>query len=109
MSMDKIKYFASLDENGIVENYSTINYSHSVIEYSVDDQSVTKNAASIGAKYDLELNAFIPPKEEWVDDTWIFNSETLTWDPDPNIIYYHIENIPHRWNPETREWYRIEE
>jgi len=43
-----------------------------------------------------------------MNDTWSFNTETLTWIPDPNVIYYHIEGIPHKWNPETQEWYIFE-
>ena len=78
MTMDKIKLYASLDENGIVENYSTINYSHSVMEYSADDQSITNNTPVIGAKYDPELNAFIPPKPQ--DGNYVFNTETYSWD-----------------------------
>lgn len=105
MAMNKIKYFASLDENGIVENCSTVNYSHSLMEYSVDDKSITKNVAQIGAKYDSNLNGFVPPKPD--DETYIFNTETLTWDPDPNLIYY-IDGIPGKWNSESREFYRID-
>ena len=111
MTMNKIKYFASLDENGIVENYSTINYSHSVMEYSVD-KSITNNVPTIGAKYDSNLNGFIPPKESWMDDTWTFDTETLTWcppDPDPNVVYY-FDGIPGhgKWDPETRQFYKVE-
>ena len=64
MSMDKIKLYASLDENGVVENYSTINYSYSVLEYSDNGNMITNNNPIIGAKYDSELNAFIAPKPD---------------------------------------------
>lgn len=107
--MNKIKLYASLNENNVVENYTTINYSHRVLEYCDCDELCTRNAPCIGAIFDETINAFIPPKEQWMDDTWTFNTETLTWDPDSNIVYYHIDNIPHKWNPETREWYRVDE
>ncbi len=104
MSMDKIKLFVSLDENNIVENYSSINYSHKVMEYCDSNVFHTRNSPMIGATFDENLNAFIPPKSPEMDDTWTFNTETLTWDPDPNVIYYHIDNIPHKWDSETKEW-----
>lgn len=107
--MDKTKLFAALDVNNVVENYSTINYSHRLMEYCDCDQLCTRNSPSIGATFDETINAFIPLKDQWMDDTWTFNAETLTWDPDPNIVYYHIDNIPHKWNPETREFYRVDE
>jgi len=103
--MDKIKLFVALDENNVVENYSTVNYSHKLMEYCDCENLCTRNHPSIGATFDEELNAFIPPKESWVDETWSFNGETLQWEPDPNVVYYHIDNIPHKWNPETGEWY----
>jgi hypothetical protein len=107
--MNKTKLFASLDANNVVENYSTINYSHRVIEYCDCEELCTRNAPIIGAIFDEELNAFIYPKESWMDDTWTFNLDTSEWEPDPDVIYYHIDNIPHQWNPETREWYQVTE
>lgn len=95
MAMDKQKLYASLDENGIVENFSTINYSHSVMEYSQDDKSITNNGPSVGAKYDTELNAFIPPKP---DPTYILNTKTFEWEPDENLTYdLHGDGIMYRW------------
>lgn len=105
--MDKIKYFASLDVNGIVENYSTINYSHSVIEYANNADRITNNYPFIGARYDVELNAFIPPK---LDDTYILNTETYQWEPDPNIVYYPFENAPdtpYKWDFKLKQWYIV--
>lgn len=113
--MDKIKYFVSLDENGVVENYFTVNYSHSIMEcspnhsgevLSVQNNDITCNGPQIGYTYDSTLNAFIPPKP---DETFILNTKTFDWDPDPNVIYYHMDNIPHKWDPETRSWYLYEE
>ena len=107
--MDKIKKFASLDENNIVENYTSINYSHKIIEYCDCDELCTKNEPMIGSTYDENLHVFIPPKQSWMDDTWTFNIETLIWEPNPDIVYYHIDNVPHKWNPETGEWYLYQE
>lgn len=93
------KLFASLDKNGIVENCSTINYSHSIMEYSAD-QSITNNQPQIGATYDAELNVFIPPKP---DETYIWNMAEYAWDPDPNREYT-INNIVCRWSPKLRNF-----
>ena len=106
--MDKAKLFVALDENNVVENYSTINYSHHLMEYCDCDNLHTKNNPIIGSTFDKTLNTFVPPKQSWMNDTWSFNTETLTWIPDPNVIYYHIEGVPHKWNPETQEWYIFE-
>ena len=80
MTMENQQLYASLDENGIVENYSTINYSHSVLPYFVEGRLITNNGPFIVAKYDVELNAFIPPKPE--DGNYVFNTETFQWELD---------------------------
>jgi len=97
------KYFVSFDENGIVENYGLIDYSHSIMEYSAD-QSITNNQPSIGSTYDAEINAFIPPKP---DETYIWNMATYDWDPDPNREYT-LDNIVCRWSPKLRNFIRRE-
>jgi len=107
--MDKIKVLVSLDVNNVVENCSTINYSHRIIECSDCDELCTKNYPINGSTFDETLNAFIYPKESWMDNTWTFDIETSSWNPDPNVVYYHIDNIPHKWNPETKSWYRVTE
>lgn len=37
-----------------------------------------KNYASIGFTYDVQRDAFIPPKPE--EGTWVLNEETCLWD-----------------------------
>jgi len=103
--MDKTKIFVSLDANNVVENLSTMGYSHRIIEY---DELSMRNEPGLGQIFDEELNAFISPKESWMDDTWTLNIENLMWEPDPDLIYYHIDNIPHKWNPETNLWYIVD-
>jgi hypothetical protein len=102
--MDKTKLFVSLDINNVVENWTTISYSHRLVDC---EGLNSKNNPEIGATFDEELNVFISPKESWMDDTWTFNIETFRWEPDPDLTYYHIDNIPHKWNPETNLWYAI--
>jgi hypothetical protein len=57
-----------------------------------------KNYAGIGYTYDLQRNAFIPPKPF---ESWILNEETCLWDspvplPDTTNQY--------RWDEVTQNW-----
>ncbi len=47
-----------------------------------EDQTLAlrKNYAGVGYTYDLERDAFIPPK---TSASWIFNETTCLWEPDP--------------------------
>lgn len=54
---------------------------HTHMEYSTG-KSITNNQPGIGYTYDQSLNAFIPPCQ---DDTYILNTETFQWEPDPNV------------------------
>lgn len=56
---------------------------HTYVEYSTDN-SITNNQPEIGYKYEESLNAFIPPRQ---NDTYILNTETFVWEPDPNLEY----------------------
>lgn len=97
------KFFASLDENGVVNNHTSIDYLQSLIEFS-EDQSITNNLPSIGYTYDEDLNAFIPPKP---DETYILNLETYQWEPDPNREYV-IDGATCRWSPKLKTWILLE-
>lgn len=104
--MDKIKLFASLDENNVVENYSTINYSYRVMEYGDNDTLSTNNSPQIGAKFDEELNAFISPKP---DPTYILNTETFQWEPDKTLEYdLYGDGTMYKWSEEEQDWVPIE-
>lgn len=47
-----------------------------------EDQTLAlrKNYAGVGYTYDLERDAFIPPKPS---ASWIFNEATCLWEPNP--------------------------
>lgn len=62
MNNRNVKYFVSLDENGVVVNCVAIDYSHSLIEYS-KDQSITNNEPLLGSIYNKEQNSFIHVEE----------------------------------------------
>jgi hypothetical protein len=44
----------------------------------IDEPGFRKNFASVGGKYNPELDAFIPPKPE--GDNWTLNEETCLWE-----------------------------
>lgn len=111
--MENVKYFVSLDESGFVDHYTTVNYSHQLKEYSVD-KSITNNEPFIGAKYDEELNAFVPPSP---DPTYILDTVNYEWHPDPTQVYtikvQMDENaeeteVDCRWSPKLDGWILLE-
>jgi hypothetical protein len=66
----------------------------SLKEYS-EDKSITNNPASINSKYNEELNAFIPQRS---NDTYILNTETFEWGPNPNIDYdLYGDGTKYKW------------
>jgi hypothetical protein len=82
---------------------------YNLLQFYSNGELETKNDAIIHGTYFPEFDAFAPPKENYMDETWIFNTETYKWEPNPEITYNIIDNIPHKWNPETDTWYRVEE
>jgi len=109
---ENLKGFAILNEDGIVVNkvgyieendvvgylgerdeppYTSVEQvvlsgyddTHTYMIYSTDT-SITNNQPEIGYKYDQSSNAFISPRQ---NDTYILNTETFMWEPDPNIEY----------------------
>jgi hypothetical protein len=57
-----------------------------------------KNYAGIGFQYDLQRDAFIPPKPF---NSWTLNEDTCRWDPPtpmPN------DGKMYSWNEETLSW-----
>ena len=58
-----------------------------------------KNFASVGFTYDIERDAFIPPKEF---DSWILNEETCLWEsPTPMPT---DETKAYDWDEESKSW-----
>jgi hypothetical protein len=61
--------------------------------------NIRKNYASMGDRYDEDLDAFIPPK---LFDSWILNEETAQWKPPlprPEGDY--------RWDEDTISWIKF--
>ena len=69
--------------------------------HSLGGTPFRKNFAGIGYTYDLQRNAFIPPKPF---NSWILNETTCLWDapiPMPNDASIDRRYI---WNEETQNW-----
>jgi hypothetical protein len=65
-----------------------------------EDQSKSfrKNYAGVGYKYDINKNAFIPPKPY---PSWNLNEQTCLWDAP--IPYPNDGNL-YEWNEQTLSW-----
>ena len=69
--------------------------------HSLGGTPFRKNHAGIGFQYDLQRDAFIPPK---LYNSWILNEDTCNWDapiPMPNDA--SIDN-QYSWNESTLSW-----
>lgn len=62
-----------------------------------------KNFATIGAKYNSDLDAFIP-KPKYT--SWTLNEETCTWNPP---VAYPSDQKPYKWNDVTGSWDLMEQ
>jgi len=78
----------------------TINGREVEVTEPSDDQSKAfrKNFAGIGFRYDVERDAFIPPKPY---PSWVLNETTCLWDapvakPDDDNYYY--------WDEDKKSW-----
>ena len=57
-----------------------------------------KNHASVGYTYDLQRDAFIPPKPF---NSWTLNEQTCIWEAP---IPYPTDGQRYTWNEETQNW-----
>jgi hypothetical protein len=57
-----------------------------------------KNFAGIGYTYDLNRDAFIPPKPY---NSWILNESTCNWDAP---VAYPTDGQRYSWNEENQNW-----
>ena len=80
-------------------------YYNSITNLPDDDQSKAfrKNFAGIGFKYDMNLDAFIPPQPY---PSWILNEQTCNWESP--IPYPNDGNI-YNWDETTQSWKLISE
>lgn len=59
--------------------------------------------APIGGYYDSELDAFLYQKPF---PSWVFNSETLDWDP-PIPMPPEAQERPYMWDEENQQWVEV--
>lgn len=80
-------------------------YYNSITNLPDEDQSKAfrKNFAGIGYKYDMNLDAFIPPQPY---PSWILNEQTCNWESP--IPYPNDGNI-YNWDETTQSWKLISE
>jgi hypothetical protein len=64
------------------------------------DGSQRKNYAGIGYSYDVDRDAFIPPK---LHASWTLNETTCQWEP-PVAYPDDYETVLYSWNEETTSW-----
>lgn len=61
--------------------------------------------AGIGYSYNVELDAFVPPKPH---NSWVLNSETADWEapvPQPELTPEEIEaGSTYQWDEENTQW-----
>lgn len=83
-------------------SYNTKNgvYYNPITNLPDEDQSKAfrKNYAGIGYKYDVNLDAFIPPKPY---PSWILNEETCNWQAP--VTYPNDGNL-YNWDETTQSW-----
>lgn len=58
-----------------------------------------KNYAGIGYSYDVDRDAFIPPRPY---ASWTLDEDTCRWNPP--VAHPNDENGPYTWNEETQTW-----
>ena len=60
--------------------------------------ALRKNYAGKGYIYDIERDAFMPPKPY---DSWVLDEQTCTWD---SPVPYPNDDNTYEWNEETQAW-----
>ncbi|OUU50232.1 MAG: hypothetical protein CBC12_05905 [Candidatus Puniceispirillum sp. TMED52] len=96
-------------ENGIVTTVISANedYFTNLVETvpgrwieTFKDGSSRKNYAGIGYSYDVDRDAFIPPK---LHASWTLNETTCQWEP-PVSYPDDYDTVLYSWNEETQTW-----
>jgi len=83
------------------EYYSDLYY---VLDY---EKLETKTDAAPGCFWDAELNGFVE-RRPLNEPTYVFNKNTLRWEPDPNLEYdIDGDGTLDKWDPETATFYSV--
>lgn len=93
-----------LDENGQESEAKGQEFCHNLLSGTWIQTSYNgkfrKNYAGIGYTYDINRDAFIPPKPF---NSWVLNEETCRWSPP---IPMPFDQGILTWNEETLSWVR---
>ena len=81
----------------IQTSYNTIGGVH-----ILDGTPLRKNFAGVGYTYDVDRDAFIPPRQF---DSWILNDDTCLWEAP---VAVPTDGEPYTWNEETQSWDAVE-
>ena len=67
-------------------------------QHSGDGAPFRKNYAGIGYTFDVDRDAFIPPKPF---DSWLLNEDTCVWDAP---VAYPDDGEVYSWDEDTTSW-----
>ena len=73
-----------------------------------EGRPLRKNYAGIGYTYDIQRDAFIPPKPY---ASWLLNEETCLWDspvPYPTDVGTPENRKEYRWDEPTISWVQVQ-
>ena len=118
MEVTKIAHYAFLDDNWVVTEVIVGIDETEQIEGVAPEQwyanfrgqrcvrtsyngNIRKNYAGIGYTYDVDRDAFIPPKPY---ASWVLNEETAQWEAPVAYPEDAAEGEFYTWNEETTSW-----
>jgi len=120
-------HFAKLDENNIVLEVNVVNNNVLLDENNQESEqkgidfltswsggysnwkqtsyngTLRKNYAGIGYTYDVERDAFIPPKPY---NSWILNDDTCVWE---SPVAYPNDGKRYVWDEDNTNWVEIQD
>ena len=96
-----------IDSNGYEQEHLGIAYCKSLFGNDTKwrqtsyNANFRKNYAGIGYKYDVQRDAFIPPKPF---NSWSLNESTCRWDPP---VFPPDTEKAYKWDEDNRVWIEI--
>ena len=94
-----------LDENNVEQEEKGIAFCQSLLggnwKQTSYNANIRKNYAGAGYTYDVERDAFIPPKPY---ASWILNEDTCRWEAP---VAFPDDEKAYTWNEETVSWQEV--
>ena len=116
-------HFAQIDENNIVQQVIVVHNNELLDETGTEQESrgiqfcqsllggnwvqtsynanFRKNYAGVGFTYDLNRDAFVPPKPY---ESWILNEDTCNWE---SPVPYPTDGELYTWDEEIQSWVHV--